>query len=133
MDTDSTLARRARKRRLELGATQQQVAQRINSRGYVTVTRRDISRVENSELITPHFVEDLAIALEVSAVWLASGMTAREHEQLLAGTLAASGIGAVGMMGELERSNKEAVGGRVVVAVLLIAFWAAIVYGCVQL
>lgn len=107
MDDLTTLSKRARTRRVELGYTQQEVAALINERGFVTVTRRDISRIETGELTTPHFVEELAIALEVSATWLASGMTPREHEQLLAGTLAAAGVATCGTLSDHTYSFED--------------------------
>jgi len=129
MNSETTLARRARARRLELNRTQKQIADRINQRGRVKVTRRDISRVETGELITPHFIEDLAVVLEVSTMWLAADLTVREAERLLEGTAVAAGFGASGTMADFEQREIQWAHqreGALLRALLFMLVWVAI-------
>lgn len=107
MDAETTLAERVRMRRTHLRMTQEQVARLIRDQGVLGVTRRDISRIETGELLTPHFVDELAVALEASTTWLASGITRDEHEQIREGTLAAAGVATVGILGETDWWPKQ--------------------------
>ncbi|MGI9332143.1 MAG: helix-turn-helix domain-containing protein [Gammaproteobacteria bacterium] len=62
-----TLADRLRRRRLELGWTQQELAVRVSSSQAV------IQKIENGKSLRPRIIEDVARCLGVSPSWLVYG------------------------------------------------------------
>jgi transcriptional regulator with XRE-family HTH domain len=83
-DVDGSLGKRLRRRRREIGFTQEQLAERAGT------TQAVIQKIENGKSLRPRKIDMIASALEVKSAWLMFGNDRYDELDIEAAQVAAA-------------------------------------------